>query len=102
MFFKEVWVKSHLIEEGAYNKNYCPEPTVFSKRSKPDRHLIKPYSSQKISKEDNNNHQSHIPSFFPERKVKQEITLSLVLNLWAVCQFKNYLKRSREKKDRFT
>ena len=68
MLFKKVWVKSHLIEEGAYNKNYCPEPTVFSKRSKPDCLLIKPYSSQKKSKEDNiNNNQFHIPSLFQER-----------------------------------
>ena len=29
MLFKKVWVKPRLIEEGAYNKNYCPEPTVF-------------------------------------------------------------------------
>ena len=53
MFFKKVWVKSHLIEEGAYNKNYCPEPTVSSKRSKPDPHLIKAFFCQKNSKEDN-------------------------------------------------
>ena len=31
------------------------EPTVFSKRYKPDRHLIKPFSSQKTSKKDNSN-----------------------------------------------
>ena len=73
MFFKKVWVKSHLIEEGAYNENYCPEPTVFWKRSKLDRHLIKPFSFQIKSKEDKNNQQSHIPSLFPERKIKQEI-----------------------------
>ena len=91
-----------MIEEDAYNKNYCSEPTVFSKRSKPDRHLIKPFPSQKNSKEDNKNHQSHVPCLFPERKIKQEITLSLVRHLWAVCQLKNYLKRSRKKKNRFT
>ena len=88
MLFQKVWVKSHLIKEGAYNKNYCPEPSVFSKRSKPDCHLIKPFSFQINSKEDNNNKQSHIPSLFPERYIKQEITISLILNLRAVCQFK--------------
>ena len=62
---------------------------VFSKRSKPDCHLIKAFSSKKNSKEDNSNNQSHIPSLFPERKIKQEITLSLVLNLWIICQSKN-------------
>ena len=81
MLRKKGGVKSNLIEEGAYNKNYCPEPTVFSKRSRPDRHLIKAFPSQKNSKEDNNNNQSHIPSLFTERKIKQEISLSLVLNL---------------------
>ena len=40
MLLKKGGVKSHLIEEGAYSKNYCPEPTIFPKRSKPDRHLI--------------------------------------------------------------
>ena len=40
MLLKKGGVKSHLIEEGAYSKNYCPEPTIFPKESKPDRHLI--------------------------------------------------------------
>ena len=31
MLLKKGEVKSHLIEEGAYNKNCCPEPTVPQK-----------------------------------------------------------------------
>ena len=65
MLYKKVSVKSHLIEEGAYN--HCQEPTVFSERSELDRHLIKPFSSQKNTKEDNKNNQFHILSVFPER-----------------------------------
>ena len=53
MLLKKGGVKSHLIEEGAHNKNYCAEQKNFPKRSKPDRHLIKAFSSQKNSKEDN-------------------------------------------------
>ena len=83
MLFKKGGVRSHLTEEVACNKNYCSEPTVFSKISKPDCHLIKALSSQKKKKrlkEDNNNNQSQ-SSLLLERKTKQQITLSLVLNL---------------------
>ena len=52
MLFKKGGVRSHLTEEVACNKNYCSEPTVFSKISKPDRHLIKALSSQKKRKKD--------------------------------------------------
>ena len=84
MLFKKGRVKSHLIEEGAYNKNYCPEPTVFSKRSRADRHLNKSFSFQKNSKE-NNSSQSRIASIFPERNTKQEIAFSLLLSLYLIC-----------------
>lgn len=57
MLFEKDGVKSHLIEEGASNKNYCREPMVFSKRSNSDSHLIESFSSQKSSKEDSNNNQ---------------------------------------------
>ena len=66
--------KSHLIKEGTYNKNYCPEPTVFPKRSNPDGHLIKikKRQQQPTATTKSTTNQSYIPSLFPE--IKQEIT----------------------------
>ena len=68
MLFKKGGVRSHLIEEGACNKNYCSEPTVFSKISKPDRHLIKALSSQKKKKIKRRQQQQSVSIFSPSRK----------------------------------
>ena len=44
-YLRKIGVKSHIIEEGAYNKNYPSYLRVFSKRSNHNRHLVRALSS---------------------------------------------------------
>ena len=46
--------------------------------------------------------QSQILSLFPESMAKEEIALFLILNLWTVCQFKNYPKKTGSNKNGLT
>ena len=44
-YLRKIGVKSHIIEEGAYNKNYPSYLRVFSKRSNHNRYLVRALSS---------------------------------------------------------